>query len=56
MQILLTIFVLSIATFIGCVLYESLDPRNDTNATVGAVAVIMAFLSGLLSTLVFIWN
>lgn len=56
MQILLTIFVLSIATFIGCVVYENLDPRNDTNATVGALAVVSTFISGLLAALVFIWS
>lgn len=56
MQIQLTIFVLSVATFIGCVFYEALDPRNDTNGAVGALAIISAFISGLLAALVFIWS
>ena len=56
MQILLTIFVLSVATLFSSFVYEALDPRNDTNATVGALAVVSTFISGLLAALVFIWS
>ena len=55
-KILLTIFVLSVATLFVCFVYEALDPRNDTTATIGGLAVVSTFVSGLLAALLFIWS
>lgn len=56
MQILLTIFVLSVATTSVCWAYDMVYPYDETHANIGAVAVPTAFLSGLLALLVFIWS
>lgn len=56
MQILQTIFVLSVAALFLSFVYEALDPRSDATATVGALAIISAFISGLLAALVSIWS
>lgn len=56
MAILLTIFVLSIATLLVCLVYDRVDPYDDIHANIGAASCIAAFLSGLSATLVFIWS
>lgn len=56
MQVLLTIFALSIATLIATIFIEEVEPGHEGVAATGGLAILATFVSGLLSALAFIWS